>query len=111
MRAYALSGWKDGPPPIGSFTEWSRVVRNPLIWLGEADPCETMVKVRENDPRLTVLSTVLHHWENVIAESGVTGAEIIDHATDRGHVDGREQFLHPEFREALLQVAGEERRD
>jgi hypothetical protein len=22
----------------------------PLIWLGEADPCETVAKVRENDP-------------------------------------------------------------
>ena len=26
--------------PIGGFMDWSRRVREPLIWLGETDPCD-----------------------------------------------------------------------
>jgi hypothetical protein len=35
---------------FGGFEEWSQRIREPLLWLGQADPCVTVSKVRENDP-------------------------------------------------------------
>jgi putative DNA primase/helicase len=40
IRAYALAQTVDAVP-LPSFENWSRLVREPLIWLGMADPCET----------------------------------------------------------------------
>jgi hypothetical protein len=42
--------------PFGSFETWSYRIREPLVWLGEADPCETIKKIRENDPHRIELS-------------------------------------------------------
>lgn len=35
--------------PMGSFEAWDHIVRRPLLWLGEADPLDTQVSVREED--------------------------------------------------------------
>lgn len=42
LRAYHIAGRPQQRAPLGSFTDWSRWVRDALIWLGEADPCDTM---------------------------------------------------------------------
>ncbi len=47
---------------MGSFTEWSRWVRDGLIWLGEAGPCATMEEVRGAGPKLEALTTVIEQW-------------------------------------------------
>jgi putative DNA primase/helicase len=49
--------------PFGSFEVWSRRVREALIWLGEADPCATVGKVRANDPIRDELGAVLLQWK------------------------------------------------
>ena len=49
--------------PYGGFSDWSRRVREPLIWLGVADPCDTVVKVRENDPHRDLLTAVVMQWK------------------------------------------------
>jgi hypothetical protein len=38
VRAYIAAGQPDVAPPLASFEAWSRIVRDPLIWLGMADP-------------------------------------------------------------------------
>jgi hypothetical protein len=38
--------------PLGSYEDWSDLVRSTLMWLGEADPVETMERAMETDPRL-----------------------------------------------------------
>ena len=50
-------------PPLGSFEQWSRRIREPLVWLGRADPCGTIDRVRENDPTREALWTVVVQWE------------------------------------------------
>jgi putative DNA primase/helicase len=42
IRAYLVSGEPVKCTPLGSYGMWSRMVREPLIWLGEADPVDSM---------------------------------------------------------------------
>lgn len=108
LRAYHCAGRPEQRAPLGSFTEWSRWVRDALIWLGEADPCETMEGMRGADPRLEALTTVLEQWREVIGEERVTVRQVIERATEqRPQLYGRSEFIYPEFREALLGIAGE----
>ena len=58
LRAWHVSRQKLDQVPLGSFEDWSRRIRNPLIWLNRADPCETMLKVKDNDPSRLALA---HH--------------------------------------------------
>lgn len=37
-RAYAFAGRPEVAHPLESFEQWSRLVRDPLVWLGMADP-------------------------------------------------------------------------
>ena len=46
-------------PPFGGFESWSYRIREPLVWLGEADPCDTVKMVRERDPIREILVLVL----------------------------------------------------
>lgn len=41
MRAYVLAGSPSQARPLESFEQWSRIVRDPLLWLGMADPVES----------------------------------------------------------------------
>ena len=46
VRAYQVSGEVSTKPALGSFDMWSHWVRDALIWLGEADPCDTIEVIR-----------------------------------------------------------------
>lgn len=108
LRAFHIAGRPAQRPPLGSFAEWSSWVRDALIWLGEADPCDTMEELRGADPKLEALTTVLEQWHAVIGEAPINVREMIERATDqRPQLYGRMEFIHPELREALLVVAGE----
>jgi hypothetical protein len=48
--------------PFGGFSEWSRRIREALVWLGMADPCDTVTKVRDNDPQRDLLMAVIMQW-------------------------------------------------
>lgn len=41
IRAYSLSGTVSAHVALPSFESWSALVRDPLLWLGLPDPCET----------------------------------------------------------------------
>nr|WP_281426550.1 PriCT-2 domain-containing protein [Paracoccus bogoriensis] len=108
LRAFHIAGRPQQRTPLGSFAEWSRWVRDALIWLGEADPCETIEALRGADPKLEALTSVLEGWREVIGMQPATVRDVIARATEqRPQLYGRAEFVHPEFREALLRVAGE----
>jgi hypothetical protein len=46
------------------------------VWLGCADPVETMAEARAGDPVLSTLCTVLHAWRAVFGDVGQTTQEI-----------------------------------
>lgn len=108
LRAFHIAGRPQQRAPLGSFTDWSRWVRDALIWLGEADPCDTMEELRGADPKLEALTSVLEGWREVIGLQPANVRDVIERATEqRPQLCGRTEFVHPEFREALLRVAGE----
>jgi hypothetical protein len=114
LRAYHVAGRPKQRDPLGSFEEWSRTVRDALIWLNLSDPVETMDALRESDPSLDALTAVVTHWTEVLGSRKVSVREIIDTAADQVTVAGtgsfaapRYAFRHPDFREALLAVAGD----
>jgi hypothetical protein len=63
LRAHAVA---DRPQcdlaPLGSFEQWSRVVRAALVWLGEADPCDTMKDIAGDDEEHETLATLIDAW-------------------------------------------------
>lgn len=108
LRAFHIAGRPSQTVPLGSFTAWSAWVRDALIWLGEADPCETMEGMRGADPKLEALTAALEEWRSVIGTDRVTVREIIERAAaQQTQLFGKAEFVNPEFREALLRVAGE----
>lgn len=108
LRAFHIAGRPQQRAPLGSFTDWSRWIRDALIWLDEADPCDTMEDLRGSDPKLEALTSILEGWREVIGLQPSNVRDVIERATEqRPQLYGRAQFIHPEFREALLRVAGE----
>jgi hypothetical protein len=70
-------------------------VREPLIWLGEPDPCTTMIKVRENDPQRDLLTVIIMQWKEKLGlNTRCTVQELIGQA-----------IVVPSFYNALLAVA------
>src|SRR5262249_49328579 len=93
--ARTMAGQSVNIVPFGGFADWSRRVREPLIWLGEADPCDTVAKVRTNDPMRDDLTTVLLQWkENLGVNSAHTVQQVVGRAVNA-----------PSFYTALLNVA------
>jgi hypothetical protein len=94
LRAYHVASERVELTPLGSFEEWSHRIREPLVWLGEADPCITMDRVRNFDPVQNDLATVIAQWKQHLRTKAVTIKEVIDRAV-----------TIPEFHTALLAVA------
>jgi hypothetical protein len=59
MSAYIASGERVSVRPFGSFEEWSRLVREPLIWLGLPDPVDSIRVLEAADPERAQLATML----------------------------------------------------
>jgi hypothetical protein len=76
VRAYLAAGLPGKLKPLASYAEWSDLVRSPLVWLGCADPVDTMRAIRAADPVLTTLSIVLSHWTAAFGADGKTAAEV-----------------------------------
>jgi putative DNA primase/helicase len=96
LRAWHVAGERIEPPPLGSFEEWSHRIRAPLLWLGQADPCNTTIRVQEDDPRRDLLATVIAQWrQHLTAGQEYTVQQLINHAVNVN-----------DFYVALLNVAG-----
>lgn len=64
LRAYYEAGCpSQGVRAFGSFEAWSDLVRQALIWAGEADPCEGRKDIEaESNPEFETLATLLTCW-------------------------------------------------
>lgn len=110
LRAYHVAGRPFQVAPLGSFAEWSNWVRSALIWLGYADPCDTMEKVRKADPQTALIKQVMAQWSGIIGSDRVTTSDlirIVEETSDQPNGFPAKKYKHPEFREALLAVAGQ----
>ncbi len=108
LRAFHVAGSPAKAAPLGGFEEWSRTVRDALISLGCADPVASMEIVRSANPITTNIAAVMEQWADIVGPTNVTVADVIKQATERGKPIESDtvEFTHPDFREALLTVAG-----
>lgn len=104
-RAYMRSGERVKVPTIGdSYADWSRMVREPLVWLGEVDPVDSMEALRNEDPVLSDLRELLEIWESKLGIGDrYTAAQIAAFACEQFNGD----WVYPEFRDLLLRIAGD----
>jgi hypothetical protein len=112
LRAYHVAGRPPLRDPLGSFGEWSRWVRDALIWLNQPDPVDTMEEARGLDPQRSALAAVLAQWWDIIGPKRVSARDVIAQATatrlPSTDAERSGQVLrHPDFLEALLGVAGD----
>jgi putative DNA primase/helicase len=76
------------PDPLGSYADWSRWVRDALLWLGEADPVATIDTSKSLDPVVEHIGAVFHHWAEVIGEGvRITVKDAINEAHKGGVSD------------------------
>ena len=65
--------------PFGRFEDWSNLVRGALIWLGEADPCNTRGMIAQQDNKREALTALMNAWQKTIGfRKWVSAKEIID---------------------------------
>lgn len=85
-RAYlaylAGGGTRPQIPPMGdSHKAWSRLVREPLVWLRCADPILSQEISRKADPVASQLSTIIDAWHVAFGMEAKTLAEASAYAT------------------------------
>lgn len=114
LRAYRVAGMPHAPDPLGSFEAWSNWVRGALLWLDQADPVSTMEELREHDPRRDAVVAVVSQWAGIVGDRDVSVRDLIERATEQrpGPLGAatsypKAEFIYPDFREALLMVAGD----
>jgi putative DNA primase/helicase len=111
LRSYIHAGRPEPGTPLGGFEEWSRLVRDCLVWLGEEDPVQTIEAAREEDPQLLQFEAVIAQWEIHFGRRRVATKDVVGMALQReGFIESDKQFLNPELRQALLAVAGNDGR-
>ena len=101
-RAYIAAGAPEVCGPLGSYGDWAKVVRQPLIWLGKEDPVRSMEQAREEDPERRAVVSMIKLWSGNLGDASYTAADLATRATER---------LPPELHELLLQLAGSSRGD
>jgi hypothetical protein len=65
LKAWRIAG-EEGTQPLGSFETWSYRVRDALIWLDRADPCETLLTVKAQDPKVLTHAAIMTQWREYI---------------------------------------------
>ncbi|MGJ7483719.1 PriCT-2 domain-containing protein [Variovorax sp. LT2P21] len=90
------------------FNEWSAMVADALVWLGYADPAASMDRTRASDPAKDEFRAVAREWTKHFGSKLASVREAIEAATEQsgGSFGTRAEFMRPDFREALLQIAG-----
>lgn len=88
-----------GLAPLGSFEDWSRRVRDPLVALGLPDCCVVLEELHKADPEREAAIEVLAEWRRAFGGEAATVADAIRHATRSKDADAM-------LRDALDSVAG-----
>jgi hypothetical protein len=80
LRAYQTSNREcgDGLEPLQSYGQWSAIVWEALIWLGYADPAESIEALRAEDPERSTLQAVFTAWHAAFGDDLMSAATVID---------------------------------
>lgn len=110
LRAYQEAGSpKVVKFPMNSFGEWSATVRSALVWLGEADPCLTIQKARDEDPELQRLAAFVSAAREHIGlkRNAMSVREIValGMRLESGYAGGNYQPENPDLNAAIMEFA------
>jgi len=83
IQAYLYAGAPniEGSTPYGSFSDWDRMVRRPLLWLDLPDPLKGSEALRDQDPDLDAMRLLFAAWFNepsLNLNGAATTAEIVN---------------------------------
>ncbi len=86
LRGYLLAGRpKSSGKSTGSYAQWERVVRDALLWVGEADPVETQIALRVSaDVAREERTVLLRAWHARIGSEWITSRELVEVAAKPG---------------------------
>jgi hypothetical protein len=106
IRAYLAAGEPRVCAPFGSYAHWSRMVRGPLVWLGEPDPIRSIEKSRTEDEELSDIRELFELWidYDLGLDTPYLTASLIESVCAQ---QAPNDFNAPVFRDFLLRVAGD----
>lgn len=82
VRAWIASGRpKTECKSIASFGDWSDLCRQPLLWLGCADPSASVFEAMADDPDRETLNRLLKAWHSVFGKNPAMVREAIKQAS------------------------------
>jgi hypothetical protein len=81
LRAFFVADRPKQSKPLGSFEEWSRTVRDALLWLGCADPVTSMDRLQEFDPVRDAQGALHSAWKDTLGFQKVSVHQLINAAT------------------------------
>ena len=82
------------------FGDWSDLCRQPLLWLGLADPTDSVFKAMADDPDRETLERILTAWQGAFGNTAAMVRDAVKHAFSCGDE-------HVELREVLRDIADE----
>jgi hypothetical protein len=101
IRAWIAAGRPITPcRAVASYQEWSNLCRQPLLWLGCADPAMSVFEAIIEDPDRQTLDRLLTAWQGVFGKSPAMVRDAVRQAHD--HID-----INTELKETLHEIAGE----
>jgi hypothetical protein len=103
LRGYMIAKDRIEVAPLASYGEWSRRVREALMWLDRADPCETMISIRGDDPVTGNLSAVIAEWRDAIGVDKPVNTQALISMANRVDLGGGPAY--PGLRDALHAIA------
>ena len=101
VRAWIVAGRpKAACKSLAGYGDWSDLCRQPLLWLGLADPTESVFEAMAEDPDRETLDRLLTAWQSVF---GKTPAMVRDAVRQASAFNDE----HVELREVLHDIADE----
>ena len=101
IRAWIVAGRpKTACKSLASYGDWSDLCRQPLLWLGCADPTASVFEAMAEDPDRETLARLLEGWFSHFGKAPAMVRDAVRQTSGFGED-------HAELRQVFLDVAGE----
>jgi len=101
IRAWIVAGMpRTACKPMAGYSDWSDLCRQPLLWLGLADPTESVFEAMAEDPDRETLGRLLTAWQSAFGKSAAMVRDAVNLAD-------RYRDQRTELREVLHDIADE----
>jgi putative DNA primase/helicase len=90
---------------FGSFEQWDRMVRRPLVWLGLPDPLQGAEALRESDPDLEASRMLYESWYAKFGSASQTTAAVVAAGMESMPMSGG--HINPDLYDALQVICSE----